>query len=143
MREIKKIIIHCSASEWGDAAEIRRWHVEDNGWRDIGYHYVILNGRRKSRSKYDLNFDGTIEQGRAVEVAGAHCRGANKDSIGICLVGNSHFTSEQVFGVLPGLVKSLLHRFGLSPSDVYGHYEFSDKKTCPNLDMTEARNLFV
>ena len=47
MREIKKIIIHCSDSEFGDAALIDKWHKE-RGWTGIGYHYVILNGCRKA-----------------------------------------------------------------------------------------------
>ena len=50
MRPISEIIVHCSATrpEWcastttaAKVAEIRRWHVSDRGWRDIGYHYVI------------------------------------------------------------------------------------------------------
>ena len=43
-RDIDKIIIHCSATLEGrdvKTSEIKRWHVEDNGWRDIGYHFVI------------------------------------------------------------------------------------------------------
>ncbi len=44
MRYINKIIIHCSATPEGrnfTVDEIRDWHVNGNGWSDIGYHYVI------------------------------------------------------------------------------------------------------
>ena len=57
-RDIDKIIIHCSATPEGrdvKTSEIKRWHVEDNGWRDIGYHFVI-------------ELDGSIHKGRAVGV---------------------------------------------------------------------------
>ena len=77
MRKIRKIIIHCSATKEGhdiDAAEIKKWHVEGNGWSDIGYHYVI-------------KLDGTVEEGRPLERSGAHTLNHNFDSIGICYIG--------------------------------------------------------
>lgn len=75
-RPLQEIIVHCSATRPSQdigAAEIRKWHLE-RGFNDIGYHYVI---RR----------DGTVEKGRALNVVGAHCKGHNAYSIGICLVG--------------------------------------------------------
>ncbi len=77
MREINEIIVHCSATPESmdiGVKEIRDWHVNDNKWDDIGYHFVI---RR----------DGTIECGRSIDKAGAHCKGHNAHSIGMCLVG--------------------------------------------------------
>ena len=38
MREVKKIILHCSDSEYGTASLIRKWHTEERNWSDIGYH---------------------------------------------------------------------------------------------------------
>ena len=43
VREIKKVIIHCSDSDFGTASVIDGWHKE-RGWDGIGYHYVITNG---------------------------------------------------------------------------------------------------
>ncbi|HHD11115.1 MAG TPA: hypothetical protein ENK42_01615 [Deltaproteobacteria bacterium] len=83
MRRIDKIIIHCSASDFGSAALIDRWHRE-RCWRMIGYYYVILNGYRK-KGRYNKDDDGLIEPGRPIEEIGAHCRGQNRTSIGICL----------------------------------------------------------
>ena len=77
MRDINRIIIHCSATREGqdiDAATIKRWHTEDRGWSDIGYHYVI-------------RLDGCLEAGRPLDRTGAHVKGHNKDSIGICYIG--------------------------------------------------------
>lgn len=76
MREIKSIILHCSATPEGKdftVADITRWHKE-RGFRTIGYHYVVYR-------------DGTVHKGRPVEQIGAHCEGHNKDSIGVCYIG--------------------------------------------------------
>lgn len=76
MRQIKRLVIHCSATEQGanfKAADVREWHLQ-RGFKDIGYHLVIL-------------LDGTTEAGRPLEVAGAHAQGYNADSIAICYIG--------------------------------------------------------
>jgi hypothetical protein len=72
-RKVDKIIVHHSASPQDTTvAQIRDWHVNGNGWSDIGYHYIILA-------------DGTLERGRNINRTGAHCKNKNKGSIGICL----------------------------------------------------------
>ena len=76
MRQIKYIIIHCSATAEGKdfgAKDIDRWH-RARGWNGIGYHYVI-------------RLDGTIEKGRDVSKVGAHCAGVNSISVGVCYIG--------------------------------------------------------
>lgn len=76
MRKIDSIIIHCSATKAGQdftAADIDRWHRE-RGFNGIGYHYVI-------------RLDGKLEKGRDVSLTGAHCKGWNERSIGICYIG--------------------------------------------------------
>lgn len=125
MREINRIIIHCSATPPNmdiGAARIDDWHRQ-RGWAGIGYHYVI---RR----------NGDVEPGRAVEKAGAHTRGHNHDSIGVCLVGGidkdgraePNFTPAQ-WASLRAVVLTLHHAFGAS---VHGHNEFA-AKACPSL----------
>ena len=77
MREIDAIVIHCSYTPPSmdiGVREIYDWHVNDNGWKDIGYHYVI---RR----------NGNIEIGRPEHTPGAHVAGHNHNTIGLCLVG--------------------------------------------------------
>lgn len=76
MRKIDSIIIHCSATKAGQnftATDIDRWHRE-RGFNGIGYHYVI-------------RLDGKLEKGRDVSLSGAHCKGWNERSIGICYIG--------------------------------------------------------
>jgi N-acetyl-anhydromuramyl-L-alanine amidase AmpD len=122
MRELDKIIIHCSDSdiESHDNVEtIRRWHLE-RGWSDIGYHYYIKK-------------DGTIDNGRPIEVKGSHCYGYNTGSIGICLGGRYSFTEEQ-FGALRYIIVNLIEQFG--NLEIFGHYELSTK-TCPNFNVAD------
>jgi len=76
MRKITEIIIHCSATEAGadfSAFDIDKWH-KAQGWSKIGYHYVV-------------RLDGTIERGRPESEVGAHCKGHNQHSIGVCYIG--------------------------------------------------------
>jgi len=130
-REINCIIIHCTATPEGmdiGAKEIRRHHVRNLGWHDIGYHYVI-------------RLDGSIEQGRDPELAGAHCRGHNAHSIGIVYVGglNSHglpedSRTEEQKASLKALVGKLRERY--PDATVHGHCEFSSK-ACPCFNVRE------
>ena len=130
MRTIEKVIVHCSATKPSmsvDAALIREWHVEERGWRDIGYHFVICR-------------DGSIEVGRPITESGAHCKGHNSDSIGVCLVGGvdefnnpvNNFLAEQ-FRVLHDLIKSF--EMIVPGIDVDGHHDFDKHKPCPCFDV--------
>lgn len=80
MKCIRRIVVHHSATESGSAELFRLLHREVNRWNDVGYHFVIGNGTDSG--------DGEIEKGRELPYRGAHAKGANEDSIGICLVGN-------------------------------------------------------
>jgi N-acetylmuramoyl-L-alanine amidase len=76
MRTINSIIVHCTATkalQHFNVNDVRRWH-QQRGFSDIGYHYVVL-------------VDGTIENGRPISEVGAHCKGHNAHSIGVCYVG--------------------------------------------------------
>ena len=132
MRTIDYIIIHCAATKPSmdiGAAEIRDWHVNGNGWSDIGYHWVI---RR----------DGTIERGRDELDIGAHVRGYNVSSIGICLVGgidedgepDCNYTFQQWLS-LNSLTSSVKLRH--TAAKVLGHRDFDSGKACPVFDVAE------
>lgn len=107
---------------------IRKIHVDENGWEDIGYHIVI---RR----------DGTFENGRQIDVVGAHCKGHNRNSIGICLIGgmdkngkpDSNFTLAQLTQ-LNQTVNYLKNYYQIKK--ISGHRDYSEKE-CPCLDVHE------
>lgn len=113
------IVLHCSASGFGNAALIAKWHTVERGWRGIGYHYVILNGWL-SAARYHPEFDGHIETGRALDSdpfistdeIGAHVRGYNRSSVGICLIGRSGEFTEQQLRAAAECIERLKCQFG-------------------------------
>ena len=140
-RQIRRIVIHCSATVVGEVESIRRYHVEVNKWNDIGYHAVILNGSRAS-SQYVVMDDGAVELGRPLHVAGAHCPEANADSIGICLIGIDKFSVPQI-RALKYLVNEYMREFKLSFDDLLVHRDFDSAKkqgkTCPGFSREDLR----
>jgi N-acetylmuramoyl-L-alanine amidase len=124
MREITKHIIHCTDTNNGkhySVADIRKWHMEENGWSDCGYHFIVY-------------VDGTIAVGRPMEKQGAHCYGYNRESIGTALVGRDEFSDIQL-EALKTLHNTLNNIYlGIEP---YGHRDFTDRKTCPNIEVRE------
>lgn len=134
MRTINKIIIHCSDSEWGNAVTIDQWH-RARKFSLIGYHYIILNDSPTSDSKTYWT-DGVVETGRSIERVGAHCKGENEDSIGICLIGREHFSTKQ-WASLDRLLEILKVEYNLNDNDIYGHNDFDNKKTCPNFNVKD------
>ena len=136
MRKINKIIIHCTATPEGrdvSIDEVRRWHVEERGWRDVGYHFLV-------------RLDGTVEEGRPIEMTGAHTRSHNWDSIGIAYAGGmskdmtepKDTRSDAQKDALVDLICQLHDCYG---GTVYGHRDFSEK-ACPCFDAkTEYENI--
>lgn len=136
MRKINQIIVHCSATPEGKnfhANDIDRWHKE-RGFDCIGYHYVI-------------DLDGTIEKGRPIEKVGAHVKGHNSNSIGVCYIGGlasdgktpkDTRTVEQKTSLLH-LLRELKSQF--PAVTIHGHREFANK-ACPCFDaFTEYKSL--
>lgn len=122
------IVIHTAAADRRGVTvdDIRSWH-RANGWSDIGYHFVICD-------------DGTWEHGRPENQAGAHVKGLNDRSIGICVTGHGDvrdFTAAQ-YRTLLQMVPQILHEHGLGAERVIGHREAgaiagvpNPGKTCP------------
>ena len=78
-RKVDEVIIHCSATPEGRNVKVetvRDWHVNGNGWSDIGYHFFI-------------ELDGSIKKGRPINRQGAHTKGKNKGTIGLCYAGGT------------------------------------------------------
>ena len=110
-------------------AEIRRWHVSERGWKDIGYHFLI-------------DRDGKVAPGRPVEKEGAHVMGHNTGTIGIALFGGhgsaetdafaQNFTPEQD-AALRKLIADLRRQYPII-SKISGHNEYA-AKACPGFNV--------
>ena len=123
MRFIDTIVIHCADTPNGKdfhASDIDQWHKE-RGWSGIGYHYVITVA-------------GDIEKGRSDERIGAHVKGHNTTSVGICMIGCDKFNTVQ-WTALGLLVAELNTKYDIVK--VCGHRDFDSHKTCPNFDVAD------
>lgn len=118
-RDIKLIVVHCSATSPDKdicVNDIRKWHLK-RGFSDIGYHNVIVRC-------------GSLQHGRGLAIPGAHAKGYNKNSIGICMAGGvdvngnpeNNFTDPQ-FITLRGYLDTLTEVF--PGSKVVGHRDLS------------------
>jgi N-acetylmuramoyl-L-alanine amidase len=122
MDRVDFLVVHgfdTPAPEKVGAADIRHRH-RSQGWRDIGYHYVI----RRS---------GEIEFGRDDWKPGAHEPRVNRRSLGVCLVGSAPYPGEQLAGL-----RRLLARLKISLPDaeVIGHGDVPNvRKACPGFDV--------
>jgi len=86
------------------------------------------------------DFDnGTIQEGRPVERTGAHCKGQNANSIGVCYVGGVDEDMKPK-DTRTAAQKIAMQKLLLSLTDTYegvtihGHNEFSSK-ACPSFDV--------
>ena len=146
MRPITRIFLHCSDSSFGDSELIEEWHrarfSAGSSGRHIGYHFVVLNGRRRASDDYAEADDGVVEAGRPLYEKGAHVAGANADSIGICLIGRQGLHTVAQLRSCVHLVRSLLQTHGLAWSSVFGHYQHpGTSKSCPDFDIDHFRSL--
>ncbi len=131
-RPWKYIVIHHSATETGNAAILDRMH-RARGFDELGYHFVISNGRDGP--------DGRVEASRRwrVQKWGAHTGGTpgneyNNFGIGICLVGD--FTSKppsaKQLAVLGRLLARLTERYDIAAENVITHRDAPNAATaCP------------
>ena len=135
-RRINEIIVHCSATREGrdyTVADITKWHKQ-RGFNDIGYHYVIYR-------------DGSLHNGRDVNLVGAHCTNHNAHSIGVCYIGGcktdgtspKDTRTDAQKAALLSLLKDLRKKYPYVM--IHGHNEFANK-ACPSFDATnEYKNI--
>jgi N-acetyl-anhydromuramyl-L-alanine amidase AmpD len=120
-RIIHSVFIHCSDSDYDhhdDISVIRKWHVQERNWSDVGYHYFIKK-------------DGTIQRGRDLNTIPAAQRGHNTGSIAICLSGKEQFTEHQ-FRALRRLCDKIAEQHEYLK--FRGHREVDPHKSCPNFE---------
>ena len=132
MRQINKIIVHCSATREGQdvtVETIRKWHVEGRGWSDIGYHFYI-------------DIFGNIQKGRDIAKMGAHTKGYNRNSIGVCYAGGVEEDGKTPKDTrldcqkeaLTAVLRTLKAMY--PEAVIHSHNDFANK-ACPSFNATE------
>lgn len=132
MRFINDIIVHCSGNSIVNgksqvhAADIKRMHKEDNGWKRCGYHYIV-------------ECDGTVVHTEPDSAVTSHCKGHNAHSIGICYIGgidaDGEPTDTRTRAQKAALLKKIYQLITLYRCPVHGHRDYSSKP-CPSFDAT-------
>lgn len=125
------IIIHHSATDRGGAVAFDKVHREQNGWDELGYHFVIGNGTDTA--------DGQVEIGGRwhKQKHGAHCKTPdnyyNDHGIGICLVGDftTHPPSRAQMDALVNLCRFLMHTCDIPLDKIYTHRHATHRTACP------------
>jgi len=123
-REIKYIVVHHSATTPGndvEAAEIHAWHKE-RSWSGIGYNYVV-------------GVAGNVESGRPEYWVGAHTKGHNSESIGVCIIGTGFPQAKGQLESAKELLRQLLNRY--PNAKLVGHRDLNDNTECPGFDVSE------
>lgn len=129
---INEVIVHCSDTRIDQnfsINDIRRWHLE-RGWSDVGYHYYI-------------RLSGEIEHGRPINIKGAHVRGRNSKSIGVCFEGGKLSNGDK--WITPNSRQICTFRELMDSFDnvlgkylpVNPHNKYDKNKSCPNFDISK------
>ncbi len=130
-----RLAIHHTVSGASDPARqlrgIQRYHMDTNGWCDVGYHFLVGQ-------------DGRVYEGRPLELLGAHVGSNNTGNIGISYIGCFHTSgcgglgptrptdaSIEVGGRLVGTL-ARLYGVTLDSTRVKGHGQHAGQSTsCP------------
>lgn len=127
--KINRVTIHITATPSTTTVEqIRKAH-KSQGWKDVGYHWLV-------------DSKGVIHKGRDEKLVGSHVGGYNKNNIGISYIArgsdtdsnakpyNKYMTEAQRIGLIK-ITAEVLHRYGLTTKELYGHNDFTKLKACP------------
>jgi len=126
----KKVIVHHSLTRdsgtvsWG---AIRRYHMETLGWKACGYHIGVEQVVSGGAVYYEALM------GRMWNRAGAHTRGHNHDSLGICFIGNYDGVPPPREALKAGaaVIALWMELYDIGIDDIYTHHHFNKNKTCP------------
>lgn len=135
---IDKIVIHQTDAEDMGAFSpyaTANYHVNNNDWAGIGYHYYIID-------------DGTIFQTNDDNVISYHASGYNARSLSVVITGlhrcsasddNYEILNDKKYNALVYTLAKLTNRYNLPSSAIIGHTETGSPKSCPNLNMDQLR----
>ena len=111
-------VIHHTLSHDVSIETVRKWHVNENGWNNVGYHFLI-------------RASGKVESGRPVGFTGAHAKGRNH-YIGVALTGYDDFSAEQLESLLNLLIS-------LDVKYIERHRDSTQNNPCPGLGIPVER----
>lgn len=118
-REVTSFIVlhHSGVSGHHTVEDIHRWHL-NKGWAGIGYHYFITK-------------EGIVYECRPRNKVGAHTRGHNRNSVGICFEGN--FNKEELTARQEKAAIKLLTLLSIAYPDaeLRRHSDFNAQRSCP------------
>lgn len=102
---------------------IRRYHQNDRGWGDIGYHYVVDRA-------------GRVWEARPLGWQGAHVKDRNPGNIGVVALGNfdNQSPSTAQVNALMNHVRGLMDRYRVPVSRVRTHQEWA-ATACPGRNL--------
>lgn len=137
-----KIIVHHSVSEnvtdysraqaHAHAHWVQDLHMDDNGWVDTGYHFVISRGGYITEGRHGSLDALTAGSGHVI---GAHTSGQNYDALGICNEGAYHDGAtppEAQWEALVSLCAYACQQYNIAPFEIYGHLDFGST-LCPGI----------
>jgi len=123
---LNTIVVHHSATAYSTPNEIQDLHMDGRGFADVAYHFLITG-------------DGTIYEGREINIRGAHVQGFNTGSVGIVLLGNFNDTqpSDAQLDSLRTLMDYLRYTYEIRY--LAGHKDYpnqsSDGTECPGANL--------
>ena len=141
LQKVEYLIIHHSTRTHDFPFLIGLRHKHWKGWEDIGYHFLIGNGKLFTR-------EGIVYPARPEDMEGAHASGYNHNSLGICLIGNfdKEPPHEKQFRALCSLLEAKMEQYKVPIENVLGHRELPNtKKSCPGrfLDISNVRTTLL
>jgi len=123
MRQVNKIILHCTGTDNTATVEaILRYWREILGWKNPGYHWIVRD-------------DGTYTQLQDEEKPSNGVRFHNADSLHIAYIGGKggkDTRSKAQEKSLYCLVKRAMVKY--PNAELYGHSDFANK-ACPCFDV--------
>ena len=130
MREIKLIILHCTATQqWATIESIKKYWKEKLGWKNPGYHYIITP-------------DGVIHTLLPEKEISNGVEGENHHSINISYIGgvdeSGKAKDNRTLGQINSqinLIKDLSERY--ANTKIAGHNQFTKLKACPSFNVPE------
>lgn len=139
----QKLTVHHTATRNDDtdpAATVRaiyEWHVNGNGWDDIGYQYLIDEAGRVYEGRWSGTDGDPAHDTAGRVVTGAHVGGMNSGNVGIALLGtlSDRQPTPAARGALEQLLRELTARHAISPtgSSTYVNPVSGATRTLPNI----------